>query len=284
MFFPPSYVWFIIYALLIFLPSYRSQQLKVNNIPFQNHLPNSNESSQNGHPFLHHPHHQLHQQPPPHLPSKSPSVQPAQQLSQPQLAKSFNSSQSSPFSATNLSPYPTYHQLDKEKLNCRDKTLPSGGLYLNGPINLNNKRPKLNTEQNKPMFYSPLMIDPYYDSKRDGSTYVPQVEAISPTNLDEKNGENRITKDEILTSIGKLDREIQQTEDKISKCKKRQKELELTNSPSNGSQTECTDASDLKQLSTTQQVYTENKEKADESQRKFDRIRPLTIAVSLLLI
>lgn len=155
-----------------------------------------------------------------------------------------------------------------------------GNLYLNGPINLNNKRPKLNTEQNKPMFYNPLIIDTHYDSKRDGSTYVPQVEAISPTNLDEKNGENRITKDEILNSIGKLDRELQQTEDKISKCKKRQKELELTNSPSNGNQTENSDPSDLKQLSTTQQVYTENKEKAEQSQRKFDKIRPLTIAVS----
>lgn len=161
--------------------------------------------------------------------------------------------------------------------------MPPSSLYLNGPINLNNKRPKLNTEQNK-LFYSPLIIDPYYDSKRDGSSYVPQVEAISPTNLDEKNGENRITKDEILNSIGKLDRELQQTEDKISKCKKRQKELELTNSPSTGAQTENLDPNDLKQLSTTQQVYTENKEKADESQKKFDKIRPLTIAVSSRMI
>ena len=223
----------------------------------------------------------MHQQPQ-LLPSKSPSVQPAQQLSQSQLAKSFNSSQSSQFSGANLSLHSAYHPLDKEELaaSSRDKMMPPGHLYLNGPINLNNKRPKLNTEQNKPMFYNPLSIDTYYDSKRDGSTYVPQVEAISPTNLDEKNGEHRITKDEILTSIGKLDREIQQTKDKISKCKTRQKELELTNSPSSGSQNESTDPSDLKQLSTTQQVYTENKRKADESQKKFDKIRPLTIAVS----
>lgn len=210
-----------------------------------------------------------------------------QQLNQSQLAKSFNSSQSGQYSAAGLPglhpTYHPYHQLaGKEKLaSSHDKTPPPppGALYLNGPINLNNKRPKLNTEQNK-LFYSPLIIDPCYDSKRDGASYVPQVEAISPTNLDEKNGEHRITKDEILNSIGKLDREIQQTEDKISKCKKRQKELELTNSPSTGAQSENLDPNDLKQLSTTQQVYTENKAKADESQRKFDKIRPLTIAVS----
>lgn len=146
--------------------------------------------------------------------------------------------------------------------------------YLNSPISLNNKRPKLNTE-NK---FNPLNIDTYDNLKREN--YNPQVEAISPTNLDDKQSEQRRnTKDEILHNLEKFDREIQQTVGKISNLKKKQKEL----TESSNNQIENLDPNDLKQLSLTQQVYTENRKKAIESQNKLDKLRPLTVAVSIYI-
>lgn len=250
----------------------------MNNIHIQNQFSN-NEINQNGHHFLHHQLQQQQQQQQQLMSAtKSPSanIQQQQSLNQSQLAKNFNNQ----FPSNIHSTYHPYLQLDKEKLNSLDKSLqPNNNLFFNGPINLNNKRPKLNTEQNKS--FNALMIDPYYDLKKDfynPQVYNPEVEAISPTNLDDKNGDSR--KDEILNSIGKIDRQIQQATDKISKFKKRKGELEksTTNSPNDINQIENLD--DLKQLSTTQQIYTENKQKADESHKKLDKIRPLTIAVS----
>ena len=249
----------------------RQSPFKPNMGPFaSNHLPNSNES-QNGHPFLHP---QLQQQ---LLNSKSPNTSTVQ-LNQSQLAKNFNSSQAMPqqFSGQLHSTYP-YHQLDKEKLNSLDKSQLPVNLYMNSPINLNNKRPKLNTETKS---INQLMIDTmmYYESRKDG--YNPQVEAISPTNLDDKNGEHRNTKEEILHSLEKLDRLIKKNESETSKKKRKQRELEALTNPSSQHQAENLEPNDLKQLSITQQIYTENKKKADESQKQLDKIRPLTIAVS----
>lgn len=280
---------------------HRHQSFKPNNIPSSftpNHL--LNNESQNGHPFIH-PQLQQQQQ---LLSNKSPNHM---LMSVPlsgvpsQLTKNFNNNQtvqtvnqSSQLHQTSshfpgqLHPYlhSISQQSDKDKLNSLEKSQslpPSVNLYINSPIILDNKRPKLNTEQNKS--YNPLKIDTFYDLKK-GGVYYPQVEAISPTNLEDKNGEHRNSrKDEILQSLEKLDRDIKQTESKISKARKQQKELEaLTNSSNKQNQTENLEQNDLKQLSTTQQVYTENKKKAEESQRKLDNIRPLTIAVSLLII
>lgn len=203
--------------------------------------------------------------------NKSPTNQ---QLNQNQFNKNFqNSNQFNlPSNLSNNLSNNLHNNLSNSNNLSQLNSMP----YYNSPISLNNKRPKLNTE-NK---FNPLNIDTYDNLKREN--YNPQVEAISPTNLDDKQSEQRRnTKDEILHNLDKIDREIKQTDGKITKLKKKQKELQaLTNSSNN--QIENLDPNDLKQLSTTQQVYTENRKKAIESQKKLDKLRPLTIAVSEL--
>ena len=91
--------------------------------------------------------------------------------------------------------------------------------------------------------------------------YTVQVEAISPTPAEDTRADGspvRTTKDDILQQISQIDREITQTENQMSKLKKKQQELEaLTNKT--GKSSDLNEYLESKQQSITQVIYFENK-------------------------
>lgn len=119
----------------------------------------------------------------------------------------------------------------------------------------NNKRPRLSHIQ-------PLLIDTSSIEIKKEPAYTVQVEAISPTpNEDTTRADGspiRTTKDDILQQINHIDREITQTENRMSKLKKKQQELEaLTNKT--GKSSDLNEYLESKQQSITQVIYFENR-------------------------
>lgn len=117
-----------------------------------------------------------------------------------------------------------------------------------------NKRPRLSSVQ-------PLLIDTNTVEIKKEPAYTVQVEAISPTPAEDTRADGspvRTTKDDILQQIGQIDREITQTENQMSKLKKKQQELEaLTNKT--GKSSDLNEYLESKQQSITQVIYFENK-------------------------
>ncbi|CAN7937674.1 unnamed protein product, partial [Ixodes hexagonus] len=108
--------------------------------------------------------------------------------------------------------------------------------------------------------------------------YVPQVEAISPT-LPSEDGRpdlspQRSSKDELLTAINKLDREIAQVESQTTKLKKKQQELEASSPADSKKDAQDTAPSEPKQLSIAQIIYSENRRKAHHAHATMDSLGP----------
>jgi DNA repair ATPase RecN len=88
------------------------------------------------------------------------------------------------------------------------------------------------------------------------------VEAISPTPNDDWRQESspvKTTKDDILQHINQIDREITQSENQLSKLKKRQQELEALTNKSSSSFAESAELSESRQHSITQIIYSQNR-------------------------
>ncbi|KAG5892507.1 hypothetical protein JTB14_034506 [Gonioctena quinquepunctata] len=116
----------------------------------------------------------------------------------------------------------------------------------------------------------PLRID-----TRPG-TYIPQVEAISPTLPDQLTQDDqafRTTKDELIQQIGKVDREIAKAESQIAILKKKQAELEeIAIKPAIKSEVEEVTAP--KHQSLPQKIYAENRKKAQNAHAQLDTLGP----------
>lgn len=125
---------------------------------------------------------------------------------------------------------------------------------------LDNETTNLLLNSNKRPRLQPLLIDTNVEIKKEPA-YTVQVEAISPTPNEDTRPEGsptKTTKDDILGQISQIDREITQTDNQISKLKKKQQELEaLTNKT--GKSSDLNEYLDSKQQSVTQIVYFENR-------------------------
>lgn len=133
-------------------------------------------------------------------------------------------------------------------------TTQSTGYLDSDALTAFNKRPRLSSVQ-------PLLIDTNTVEIKKEPAYTVQVEAISPTPAEDTRADGspvRTTKDDILQQIGQIDREITQTENQMSKLKKKQQELEaLTNKT--GKSSDLNEYLESKQQSITQVIYFENK-------------------------
>ncbi|XP_066149114.1 uncharacterized protein Smr [Euwallacea fornicatus] len=110
----------------------------------------------------------------------------------------------------------------------------------------------------------PLRID-----TRPG-TYNPQVEAISPIPDSEA---FKATKDELIQQISKVDREILKAEQQIVILKKKQAELEeIANKPTVKSEVE--EDAQPKHQSLPQQIYAENRKRAQSAHALLDTVGP----------
>lgn len=158
-----------------------------------------------------------------------------------------------------------------------------------------NKRPRLALQQ-------PLLIDtssPHHhqhpssssshlssqhhlmgvEVKKEPAAYVPQTEAISPT-LPGEDGrpplspQGRSSKDDLLSAINRIDREIAQVESQTNKLRKKQQELEANNPADSKKDTQETAPIEPKQLSVAQVVYSENRKKAQLAHATLDNLGP----------
>ncbi|XP_063982207.1 nuclear receptor corepressor 2 isoform X2 [Diachasmimorpha longicaudata] len=120
----------------------------------------------------------------------------------------------------------------------------------------------------------PLRID----TRPTAGAYTPQTEAISPTLPEptiQEDAAFRVTKDELLQQIGKVDREIAKREGEITTRRKKLKTLEETaNKPlePSGLKRPVEEQSQPKHQSPAQKIYAENRKKAEEAHRLLDRL------------
>lgn len=91
--------------------------------------------------------------------------------------------------------------------------------------------------------------------------YHPQVEAISPTLPNDPIEELRVTKDELLQQITKVDNEIEKTEKNIALLKKKEASLEEASAKPAARAEEVSEAQP-KHRSLAQQIYAENRKKS----------------------
>ncbi|KAL3191579.1 hypothetical protein MRX96_059677 [Rhipicephalus microplus] len=115
--------------------------------------------------------------------------------------------------------------------------------------------------------------------KKEPAAYVPQTEAISPT-LPGEDGrpplspQGRSSKDDLLSAINRIDREIAQVESQTNKLRKKQQELEANNPADSKKDTQETAPIEPKQLSVAQVVYSENRKKAQLAHATLDNLGP----------
>ncbi|BFZ19004.1 hypothetical protein BsWGS_22044 [Bradybaena similaris] len=135
-----------------------------------------------------------------------------------------------------------------------------------GPSPIKRPRP---SEQ--PDLTQPLHVD--VEIKREPA-YTPQVEAISPI-LPQEDPANKILREELLTNIAQVDRDMVNVEQQIGKLKKKQAELlENKSKP----QEEKSDDHELtyepKHQSIAQIIYAENRKKAEAAHKVFEKLGP----------
>ncbi|XP_022250100.1 nuclear receptor corepressor 1-like isoform X2 [Limulus polyphemus] len=141
------------------------------------------------------------------------------------------------------------------------------------------KRPRLAVEM-KPTLHHPLVIDTSNASEvRKDLMYNPQVEAISPTPPEDTRflvSPQRSSKDDVLQSINRINREIVQLDQQVTNLQKKQHQLEREASqPSDSSDiSQETSVSELKQLSRAQLIYSDNKNKARKAQNFMEHLGP----------
>ncbi|GBM26118.1 Nuclear receptor corepressor 1 [Araneus ventricosus] len=144
------------------------------------------------------------------------------------------------------------------------------------------KRPRLAVEPKAPV-HQPLTIDTRNVVIKKEPAYTPQVEAISPTLPSEEGRcESPVRtvkdsmKDNILSTINRIDKEINQIESQISKLQKKKLELEAEASKPSITKEAVKDVYPIesKQMSVAQMIYSENKTKAQESHAILDKIGP----------
>jgi len=106
-------------------------------------------------------------------------------------------------------------------------------------------------------------------SSSTSSSYVPQVEAISPTPEDHKENSNlQALKEKICSEIEKVEKDYASTQYQLDMLKKKQIELEkLQNKPILDENADKTNRP--KELTLAEQIYKENKKKAEESHREI---------------
>ncbi|XP_022245762.1 uncharacterized protein LOC106462725 isoform X3 [Limulus polyphemus] len=142
------------------------------------------------------------------------------------------------------------------------------------------KRPRLAVEIKHP-FHQPLIIDTLgaMEVKKE-QIYNPQVEAISPTLPGEDSrislSPQRTSKDELLQSINKIDREIAQVEHQVTNLRKKQLELEAEASQPSDTRKKPQEAlvSESKQLSIAQLIYSDNRKKAQKAHGLLEHLGP----------
>ncbi|XP_064619549.1 protein PRRC2A-like isoform X2 [Lineus longissimus] len=135
-----------------------------------------------------------------------------------------------------------------------------------GPYGSKRQRLMVDTSA-RPELCQPLQIDTATETKKEPG-YHPQVEAISPTLPPEENkGEAalmRANKEELLSNISKLDREIAKVEGQIGKLKKKQQQLEEESvKPPEEKPSPSEPQAEAKHLSVAQIIYAENRKKVE---------------------
>ncbi|XP_011313369.1 nuclear receptor corepressor 1 isoform X2 [Fopius arisanus] len=129
-------------------------------------------------------------------------------------------------------------------------------------------------KQDRVQLPQPLRID----TRPTAGAYTPQTEAISPTLPEptiQEDAAFRVTKDELLQQIGRVDREIAKREGEITTRRKKLKTLEETaNKPlePSGLKRPVEEQSQPKHQSPAQKIYAENRKKAEEAHRLLDRL------------
>ncbi|XP_059147260.1 uncharacterized protein LOC131934989 isoform X3 [Physella acuta] len=133
-----------------------------------------------------------------------------------------------------------------------------------GPI----KRPR---PADRPDLTQPLHVD--VEVKREPA-YTPQVEAISPI-LPQEDPANKILREELLANIDKVDREMVNVEQQISKLKKKQAQLlEDKNKPHEEKSHDHELSYEPKHQSIAQIIYAENRKKAEAAHKVFEQLGP----------
>ncbi|CAH1800389.1 unnamed protein product [Owenia fusiformis] len=105
-------------------------------------------------------------------------------------------------------------------------------------------------------------------------SYTPQVEAISPTPDDQKIeiAAMKASKEELINSISRIDREIGKSETSIANFKKKQQQLEeQANKPDEENQSE-EPVVENKNQSVAQIIYAENRKKAEKAHAVFSKL------------
>lgn len=138
------------------------------------------------------------------------------------------------------------------------------------------KKVRLNTgEPSAPASIPPpLKID---TREPPAGAYHPQVEAISPTlPPDHYEDQLKSTKDELLASISKVDREIAKAEIQIFQLKKEEDRLqEAAIKPSTGSETES--EKEPKHRSLAQKIYADNRKRATQAHAVLSVLGPSSL-------
>lgn len=130
-----------------------------------------------------------------------------------------------------------------------------------------NPSPKTTTSQSNQQ-PTAVLTPPTSSSINSQSSYVPEVEAISPTPEDQKENSNlQEVKDKIITEICKVEKDIASTQYQFDMLEKKQKEIkELQSRPLADENSEkCF------KFTTTlaEKIYKENRKKADESHKEI---------------
>jgi len=107
-------------------------------------------------------------------------------------------------------------------------------------------------------------------SSSSSSTYVPQVEAISPTPEDQKENSNlQAVKEKICTEICKVEKDIASTQYQFDQLEKKQKEIKESQTKPIVDENEDKCKSSSITMTLAEKIYKENRKKAEESHREI---------------
>ncbi|XP_070571465.1 nuclear receptor corepressor 1-like isoform X2 [Ptychodera flava] len=143
------------------------------------------------------------------------------------------------------------------------------------------KRPRLGNENEAeaklPMrMIPPPRMTPMQPETRREPPFMPKVEAISPTPC-EQESPSKLSKEDLLQSMDKVDREISKVESQINKLKRKQQELEeRAAKPPEPEKSPSPEpiAIETKHQSVVQIIYAENRRKAEEAHNMLAHLGP----------